>query len=76
MSAARKQDDLIEVHKTYTSSLDGRIVVVEDVPFMIDTETQEEYLEPLVSQRLFDLVRQPEQRDGQVTADLYRWKRD
>ena len=66
----------VEKNKAYTSVVNGRVVVVQDVPFLVDPETGEEYLEPMVSQQLFDLVRNPALKTREVTADLYEWKRD
>jgi hypothetical protein len=65
-----------EQNKTYTTFVNGRVVIVQDVPFLIDPETGEEYLEPLVSQQLFDLVRNPDLKTREVTADLYEWQHD
>jgi hypothetical protein len=65
-----------ETVKTYTAVINGRVVVVEDVPFLIDPNTGEEYLEPLVSQQLYDLVRNPELKTREISADVYCWKHD
>ena len=76
MTTQAAEIGFIEKDKSYTAVVNGRLVIVENVPFLIDPDTGEEYLEPMVSQQLFDLVRKPELKTREVSADLYEWRHD
>jgi hypothetical protein len=65
--------EFIEIHKTYTTHVDGRAVTVHGVPFLEDPETHEHYLDPQTSERLYELVRNPSARVRSESSDVYDW---
>ena len=52
MSAMPNEEHLVEHLVTYTLELDGRLLVVEDVPARVDEETGERFFAPEVVERL------------------------
>ena len=45
-----------EIKKTYTTVLDDHQVIVLNVPFLTNLETEETFLEPMVAQVLYDKI--------------------
>jgi hypothetical protein len=68
-----RPDGLIEITKTYTAEIKGRLVVIHDVPMLQDPDTQETLLSPETAERLFELISHPEYKTGVTTADVYSW---
>lgn len=67
-------DEQLEVRtKTYTAFVGGRPVVVYGVPYLVDTDSDEEFLSPDVAQRLYEMVYNPGQRSNVIGADVYEW---
>ena len=66
-----REDGLIEVNKTYTTFIDGRPVVIHNVPMLQDPDT---FLAPDTAEKLYDLLKHPERKASVVTADVYEWQ--
>ena len=56
---------MIEVNRTYVTLVDGRPIVIHNVPMLQDPDTAE---------TLYDLLAHPEHKTGEVTADVYEWR--
>lgn len=68
-----QEDGLIPVTKTHTMLVDGRAVIIHDVPMLQDPDTEELFLAPDTAEQLYELVRHPEQKQSVTSADVYRW---
>ncbi len=68
------EDGLIKVNKTYTTILNGRPVVIHNVPMLQDPDTEETFLAPDTAEKLYDLLRHPDRKAGVVSADVYEWQ--
>ncbi len=68
-----REDGLVEIKKTYTTVLHGRVVVIHDVPMLQDPDSQETLLTPETAEKLYNLLSRPEQKTGVTTADIYAW---
>lgn len=53
-----KPERLIEKLITYSIEIDGRFVIVENVPARVDEQTGERYFAPDVVERLHSIVRE------------------
>ena len=69
-----REDGLIEVNKTYTAIINGRPVVIHNVPMLQDPDTEETFLAPDTAEKLYDLLKHPKRKAGVVTADVYEWQ--
>lgn len=56
MTAREREEHLVEGFVTYTIEVDGRIVIVENVPARIDEETGERFFTPETVERLQEIV--------------------
>jgi hypothetical protein len=72
-SETERADGLIEISQTYTTIIEGRVVVIYDVPMLQDPETQETLLSPDTAEKLFDLLSHPEYKTGVTSAEVYSW---
>lgn len=66
-----RDDGLVETTEAYMTIVDGRIVIIHDVPMLLDPDTQEKLMTPETAARLFELLSQQEQKTGVVTSDVY-----
>jgi hypothetical protein len=71
-----REDGLIKIRRSYTALIGDQVVVVHDVPMLLDPDNQETYLAPHTAERLYELVGDPTRKTGAVSADVYRWDRD
>lgn len=51
------EESLVETTVTYTLEMEGRLIVVENVPAGVDTETGEQFFSPQTVERLQEIVR-------------------
>jgi hypothetical protein len=72
---SERDDGLIEIRQTYTTMLNGRVIVIHDVPMLQDPDTQEMLLSPETAQQLYELLNHPEYKTGIMTAEVYTWDR-
>ena len=68
------QGGLTEVSETYTAIVDGRPVIIHNVPMLRDPDTDETFLAPDTAEKLYELLRHPEHKTGVVVADVYEWQ--
>ena len=65
---------LTKVNRTYVTLVDGRPIVIHNVPMLQDPDTEEMFLSPNTAETLYDLLAHPERKTGEVTADVYEWR--
>jgi YgiT-type zinc finger domain-containing protein len=56
MSNAHPKETMVDTKVTYTIELDGRVVVVENVPARVCVETGERFYSPQVVERIHQIV--------------------
>ena len=56
MTGPEREERLVERLVTYTAEIDGRVVIVENVPARVDEETGEQYFSPAVVERLHEII--------------------
>lgn len=56
MKAPVREEKLVERLVTYTAEIDGRVVIVENVPARVDEETGERYFSPATVERLQEII--------------------
>ena len=63
-----------EVSETYTAIVDGRPVVIYNVPMLHGPDTDETFLAPDTTEKLYELLRHPEHKTGVVVVNVYEWQ--
>jgi HTH-type transcriptional regulator / antitoxin MqsA len=58
---------------TYTIEVDGRVVIVENVPARIDQETGERFFSPETVERLQSIVWEGREPDHMTQTPVYRF---
>lgn len=58
MQPSRNKERLVERRVTYTLEVDGRLIVIENVPARVDEETGERFFSPEVVERIQQLIRE------------------
>ena len=57
MSDGRPNETMIDQRVTYTIDIDGRLVVIENVPARVCVETGEQFFSPQTVERIHQIVR-------------------
>lgn len=73
MTAPEREEHLVERFVTYTIEIDGRIVIVENVPARIDEETGERFFAPETVERLQEIVWNRRTPDRMVETPVFEF---
>jgi YgiT-type zinc finger domain-containing protein len=68
-----RQESMIERRVTYTLEMDGRFVVVENVPARVDPETGEQLFAPQTVERLQEMIRGGEPPVRVIETPVYQF---
>jgi len=68
-----RDDGLKIVRQSYTDFVDGRSVVVHNVPYLYDEISGRFLLSPDVAEELYDLIHNPALRKTISSTDVYAW---
>ena len=63
MNSSQPSETMAERRVTYTIELDGRLVVIENVPARVCLETGERFYSPQTVQRIHEIVRGSQKPD-------------
>lgn len=64
---------LVEQRVTYTLELNGQLIVVENVPARVDTETGEQLFSPETVERLQEMVNQRQKPKRMIQVPVYEF---
>jgi YgiT-type zinc finger domain-containing protein len=67
------QETLVEKKVTYTLNLNGKIVLIENVPARVNEETGEEFFSPSTVERLQQTILETEKPDHFVQVPVYNY---
>jgi YgiT-type zinc finger domain-containing protein len=67
------QETLVEKKVTYTLNLNGKIVLIENVPARVNEETGEEFFSPSTVERLQQTILEAEKPDHFVQVPVYNY---
>ena len=67
------QERLAEKQVTYTLELNGKVVLIENVPARVDEETGEQFFSPSTVERLQQVILSGEEPDHFVQVPVYNY---
>jgi len=67
------QEILVEKKVTYTLNLNGKIVLIKNVPARVNEETGEEFFSPSTVERLQQTILETEKPDHFVQVPVYNY---
>ena len=67
------QETLVEKQVTYTLNLNGKIVLIDNVPTRVNEETGEQFLSPLTVERLQQTILGEKEPDHFVQVPVYKY---
>lgn len=67
------QEHLVDTHITYTLETNGRLVVIENVPARVNTETGEQLFSPETVERLQQLVWEQHPPKRMIQVPVYEF---
>ncbi len=67
------KETLVDRSVTYTVSLDGRVVVIENVPARVCVETGERYFSPQTVERIHEIVRGDAKPVRTINTSVYEF---
>ena len=67
------QETLVEKRVIYTLNLNGKIVLIENVPARVNEETGEEFFSPSTVERLQQTILETEKPDYFVQVPVYNY---
>ncbi len=67
------QETLVEKKVTYTLNLNGKIVLIENVPARVNEETGEEFFSPSTVERLQQTILETKKPDHFVQVPVYNY---
>lgn len=65
---------LINQKVTYTLEMDGKFIIIENVPARVNVETEEQFFSPKTVDRLQQIVWNQQQPVRTVTLSVYEYK--
>ena len=66
-------ENLIDQKVTYTLEMDGKLLLIENVPARVNIETGEQFFSPKTVDRLQQIVWNQQQPDRTVTLPVYEY---
>jgi YgiT-type zinc finger domain-containing protein len=73
MSDAYPKETMIDSRVTYTIELDGRVVVVENVPARVCVETGERFYSPQTVDRIHQIIHGKDKPSRTITTPVYEF---
>jgi YgiT-type zinc finger domain-containing protein len=73
MTGPEREERLVERLVTYTVEIDGRIIIVENVPARVDEETGERYFSPSTVERLQEIMWSEQAPDRVVETPVFEF---
>ena len=73
---ANWQERWVEKQVTYTLELDGKVVLIENVPARVNEETGEQFFSALIVERLQKMILDKEEPDYFVQVPVYTYSSD
>lgn len=67
------QETLVEKQVTYTLNLNGRIVLIDNVPARVNEETGEQFFSPSTVERLQQTVLNEKEPDHFIQVPVYNY---
>lgn len=67
------QERLVEKQVTYTLELNGKVVLIENVPARVNEETGEQFFSPSTVERLQQVILSGEEPDHFVQVPVYNY---
>lgn len=69
-----RQLKLVEKTVTYVLEIEGKLILVENVPARVDEETRENFFSPSTVERLQKIIREQQQSNRMIQTPVYSWK--
>ena len=66
-------ETMVEKRVTYTVELDGRIIVIENVPARVCVETGEQFFAPQTVERIHEIVRGHQKPARIISTPVYEF---
>lgn len=73
MTGSEREERLVERLVTYTVEIDGRVIIVENVPARVDEETGERYFSPSTVERLQEIMWSEQPPDRVVETPVFEF---
>ncbi len=73
MKGPEREERLVERLVTYTVEIDGRVIIVENVPARVDEETGERYFSPSTVERLQEIMWSEQAPDRVVETPVFEF---
>lgn len=73
MSDAAWEERLVETKITYVLEMDGKVIVVEDVPIRLNTETGERYFAPETVEQLHRIIHSNQSPQRLIQAPVFQF---
>lgn len=73
MTGPGREERLVERLVTYTVEIDGRFIIVENVPARVDEETGERYFSPSTVERLQEIMWSEQAPDRVVETPVFEF---
>lgn len=73
MTGPQREERLVERLVTYTVEIDGRVIIVENVPARVDEETGERYFSPSTVERLQEIMWSEQAPDRVVETPVFQF---
>ena len=73
MTGPEREERLVERLVTYTVEIDGRVIIVENVPARVDEETGERYFSPSTVERLQEIMWSEQVPDRVVETPVFEF---
>lgn len=69
----RWEENLVEKHVTYTLNIDGKIIVIENVPARVNEETGEQFFAPATVEQLHKTILEQTEPDHFLQVPVYSY---
>jgi YgiT-type zinc finger domain-containing protein len=73
MTGPEREERLVEQLVTYTVEIDGRVIIVENVPARVDEETGARYFSPSTVERLQEIMWSEQAPDRVVETPVFEF---
>ena len=73
MSQSYPHETMIEKTVTYTTDIEGKLVIIENVPARVCVETGERYFSPQTVERIHQIVRGNQKPARTIAAPVYEF---
>ena len=67
------KETIVEKHVTYTTEVDGKIVVIENVPARVCLESGEQLFSPQTVERIHEIIRSGNKPSRTIQTPVYEF---